>query len=170
MSQQIVEMIDTDTGCMSKELWVDHPLVAVSDPLQNARLHWAHFHLTLSGRVHQMNSGRKKNQRIVFHCCYHFRNNPKGGGVPHRGVPQKCVRGCALSATVHSGHVLKFFLYIRLQKPGISIRSQYRIRIHARPRCVWKRYPPPRHPPLLEAVPEGYPSTVPPLVNIFLIK
>ena len=33
------------------------------------------------------------------------------GGVPLRGVPQKCVRGLASGATARSGHVLRMFMY-----------------------------------------------------------
>ena len=36
-------------------------------------------------------------------------------GVPHRGVPQKCVRGRASGAIVRLGHVLRGFIYSTIE-------------------------------------------------------
>ena len=66
-------------------------------------------------------------------------------GVPHRGVPQKCVRGRASGATVRLGHVLRGFIYSTIETRHFDTYPNrfdtYRIRIHARLRCVWKRFP-----------------------------
>ena len=45
----------------------------------------------------------------LFLPCFDFFRIIRKGGVPHRGVPQKCVRGRASGATVCSGHMLRVF-------------------------------------------------------------
>ena len=92
--------------------------------------------------------------------CNNFGQDGNRKGATTQAAPQKCVRGHASGATVRSRHALRAFVYSTIEtRHLIRIRTgldTYRIRIHARLRCVWKRFvrgtPRPRYP--LTIVPE----------------
>ena len=71
-------------------------------------------------------------------------------GVPHRGVPQKCVWGRASSASVRLGHVLRGLIYSTIETRHFDtyhVSDTYPCAPALRLEAVPDGYPPLRYPP-----------------------
>ena len=110
-------------------------------------------HVRTSCRVIGTREKGKQHQKLQKSLHEWDVYNPKLGvierGVPHRGVPQKCVRGRASGAMVRSGHVLRVFLYSTVEARRFDTYQSRFGYISDTYQCALLL--------CLEAAPEGYP-------------